>query len=176
MVTKKQLIVGGSLVVLAIAASVYASAADIDISSSISPHESGVCAPNIACREVIEDDAPQDIDTDFAAVSEEPDDVYTEPEAEPTLEEQIKANRDPESDIWHDIDADQCPGHEWEYHRDGVEDYRACVNCGMVELLPMPEEPEVDEPEPVEGGTPDEDTADESDMEIVEGEADEGVA
>ena len=167
--TKKTAITAiiGTCLIICAALSRCAYAADItQATSSVSPHEVGVCAPNEPIAvEVDEDSAAPDED--------EVDDVdTTEPdEPELTTAQKVAVNRDPDSDVWHDIDADQCPGHEWEYMNDGEENVRYCVNCGMVEQLPMPEEPDVDESEPVQEGTPDEDSADESDMEVVESDA-----
>ena len=97
--------------------------------NSISPHAEGVCAPNTA---VVLVDKPEDTDPVEAveeAEEQEPeeDESAEAPEEmgeeeELTIEEMVQANRDPDSEVWYNIEDDDCPGHEW---FDGV-----CLNCG----------------------------------------------
>lgn len=97
--------------------------------NSISPHAEGVCAPNdmIIQAEEPEDTEPveaveeadeQDPEEDGPA--EAPEEMGEEEEL--TIEEMVQANRDPDSEVWYNIEDDDCPGHEW---FDGV-----CLNCG----------------------------------------------
>lgn len=97
--------------------------------NSISPHAEGVCAPNTA---VVLVDKPEDTDPVEAveeAEEQEPeeDESAEAPEEmgeeeELTIDEMVQANRDPDSEVWYNIEDDDCPGHEW---FDGV-----CLNCG----------------------------------------------
>lgn len=96
--------------------------------NSISPHAEGVCAPNTAVVlvykpedtepvEAVEEAEEQDPEEDGPA--EAPEEMGEE---ELTIEEMVQANRDPDSEVWYNIEDDDCPGHEW---FDGV-----CLNCG----------------------------------------------
>ena len=96
--------------------------------NSISPHAEGVCAPNTAVVlvdkpedtepvEAVEEAEEQDPEED--GPSEAPEEMGEE---ELTIEEIVQANRDPDSEVWYNIEDDDCPGHEW---FDGV-----CLNCG----------------------------------------------
>ena len=96
--------------------------------NSISPHAEGVCAPNTAVVlvdkpedtepvEAVEEAEEQDPEED--GPSEAPEEMGEE---ELTIEEMVQANRDPDSEVWYNIEDDDCPGHEW---FDGV-----CLNCG----------------------------------------------
>lgn len=97
--------------------------------NSISPHAEGVCAPNTA---VVLVDKPEDTDpVEAVEEAEEQEPEKDEPaeapeemgeEEELTIEEMVQANRDPDSEVWYNIEDDDCPGHEW---FDGV-----CLNCG----------------------------------------------
>lgn len=96
--------------------------------NSISPHAEGVCAPNTA---VVLADKPEDTDpVEAGEEAEEQDPEEDGPaeapeemgEEELTIEEMVQANRDPDSEVWYNIEDDDCPGHEW---FDGV-----CLNCG----------------------------------------------
>lgn len=94
--------------------------------NSISPHAEGVCAPNTA---VVLVDKPKDAEPVEEAEEQEPeeDESAEAPEEmgeeeELTIEEMVQANRDPDSEVWYNIEDDDCPGHEW---FDGV-----CLNCG----------------------------------------------
>lgn len=97
--------------------------------NSISPHAEGVCAPNTAVVlvdkpedtepvEAVEEADEQDPEEDGPA--EAPDEMGEEEDL--TIEEMVQANRDPDSEVWYNIEDDDCPGHEW---FDGV-----CLNCG----------------------------------------------
>lgn len=97
--------------------------------NSISPHEEGVCAPNTAVVlvdkpedtepvEAVEDAEEQEPEEDESA--ETPEEMGEEEEM--TIDEMVQANRDPDSEVWYNIEDDDCPGHEW---FDGV-----CLNCG----------------------------------------------
>lgn len=97
--------------------------------NSISPHAEGVCAPNTAVVlvdkpedtepvEAVEEADEQDPEEDGPA--EAPEEMGEEEEL--TIEEMVQANRDPDSEVWYNIEDDDCPGHEW---FDGV-----CLNCG----------------------------------------------
>ena len=97
--------------------------------NSISPHAEGVCAPNTAVVlvdkpedtepvEAVEEAEKQEPDEDGPA--EAPEEMGEEEEL--TIEEMVQANRDPDSEVWYNIEDDDCPGHEW---FDGV-----CLNCG----------------------------------------------
>ena len=97
--------------------------------NSISPHAEGVCAPNTA---VVLVDKPEDTEPVEAVEeadeqepeedepSEAPEEIGEEEEL--TIDEMVQANRDPDSEVWYNIEDDDCPGHEW---FDGV-----CLNCG----------------------------------------------
>lgn len=94
--------------------------------NSISPHAEGVCAPNTA---VVLVDKPKDAEPVEEAEEQEPeeDESAEAPEEmgeeeEMTIDEMVQANRDPDSEVWYNIEDDDCPGHEW---FDGV-----CLNCG----------------------------------------------
>ena len=96
--------------------------------NSISPHAEGVCAPNTA---VVLVDKPEDTEpVEAVEEAEEQDPEEDGPaeapeemgEEELTIEEIVQANRDPDSEVWYNIEDDDCPGHEW---FDGV-----CLNCG----------------------------------------------
>ena len=96
--------------------------------NSISPHAEGVCAPNTA---VVLVDKPEDTEpVEAVEEAEEQDPEEDGPaeapeemgEEELTIEEMVQANRDPDSEVWYNIEDDDCPGHEW---FDGV-----CLNCG----------------------------------------------
>ena len=94
--------------------------------NSISPHAEGVCAPNTA---VVLVDKPENAEPVEEAEEQEPeeDEPAEAPEEmgeeeELTIEEMVQANRDPDSEVWYNIEDDDCPGHEW---FDGV-----CLNCG----------------------------------------------
>ena len=111
---------------LAIPAFALGGAAD---GNSISPHAEGVCAPNTAVVlvdkpedtepvEAVEEADEQDPEEDGPA--EAPEEMGEEEEL--TIEEMVQANRDPDSEVWYNIEDDDCPGHEW---FDGV-----CLNCG----------------------------------------------
>lgn len=97
--------------------------------NSISPHAEGVCAPNTAVVlvdkpedtepvEAVEEAEEQEPEEDESA--EAPEEMGEEEEL--TIEEMVQANRDPDSEVWYNIEDDDCPGHEW---FDGV-----CLNCG----------------------------------------------
>ena len=97
--------------------------------NSISPHAEGVCAPNTAVVlvdkpedtepvEAVEEADEQDPEEDGPA--EAPEEMGKEEEL--TIEEMVQANRDPDSEVWYNIEDDDCPGHEG---FDGV-----CLNCG----------------------------------------------
>ena len=97
--------------------------------NSISPHAEGVCAPNTAVVlvykpedtepvEAVEEAEKQEPEEDESA--EAPEEIGEEEEL--TVAEMAQANRDPDSEVWYNIEDDDCPGHEW---FDGV-----CLNCG----------------------------------------------
>lgn len=97
--------------------------------NSISPHAEGVCAPNTAVVlvdkpedtepvEAVEEADEQDPEEDESAGA--PEEIGEEEEL--TIDEMVQANRDPDSEVWYNIEDDDCPGHEW---FDGV-----CLNCG----------------------------------------------
>lgn len=97
--------------------------------NSISPHAEGVCAPNTAVVlvdkpedtepvEAVEEAEEQEPEEDESA--EAPEEICEEEEL--TIDEMVQANRDPDSEVWYNIEDDGCPGHEW---FDGV-----CLNCG----------------------------------------------
>lgn len=123
---------------------------------SISPHAVGVCAPN---EPITPADEPEEETPEEDEIEEEPDDDQEEdePSEEPeedsettededlTIEEMVRANRDPDSEIWYHIEDKDCLGHEWEYYYDGVEDFRACLNCGKTECLETSEESDEEE-------------------------------
>lgn len=58
-----------------------------------------------------------------------------------TVEEKVKVNRDPDSEVWHHIEDSDCPGHEWgeiepNYDEDGnTWNSRTCLNCGRTEII-----------------------------------------
>lgn len=58
-----------------------------------------------------------------------------------TVEEKVKVNRDPDSEVWHHIEDSDCPGHEWgEIEPNCDEDgntwnSRTCLNCGRTEII-----------------------------------------
>ena len=69
----------------------------------------------------------------------EPAEEPVEDEEEPSIEEQVRINREC-GELAYDIPAGQCPGHAWEYDYDhdanGDMTYgRYCVNCGETEEL-----------------------------------------
>ena len=68
--------------------------------------------------EAVEEADEQDPEEDGPA--EAPEEMGEEEEL--TIEEMVQANRDPDSEVWYNIEDDDCPGHEW---FDGV-----CLNCG----------------------------------------------
>ena len=97
--------------------------------NSISPHAEGVCAPNTAVVLVDkpEDTEPVEAVEEAEEQSHEKDEPAEAPEEigeeeELTIDEMARANRDPDSEVWYNIEDDDCPGHEW---FDGV-----CLNCG----------------------------------------------
>ena len=97
--------------------------------NSISPHAEGVCAPNTAVVLVDkpEDTEPVEAVEEAEEQSHEKDEPAEAPEEigeeeEMTIDEMVQENRDPDSEVWYNIEDDDCPGHEW---FDGV-----CLNCG----------------------------------------------
>ena len=113
--------------------------------SSISPHAEGVCAPNTA---VVLVDNPEDAEPGEEAEEQEPeeDEPSEAPEEigegeELTVAEMARANRDPDSDVWYNIEDEDCPGHEWEYlYNDPDGSCRVCLNCGCTEPVEALEE------------------------------------
>ena len=113
--------------------------------NSISPHAEGVCAPNDA---VVLVDKPEDAEPVEEAEEQEPeeDDPSEAPEEivegeELTVAEMARANRDPDSDVWYNIEDEDCPGHEWEYlYNDPDGSCRVCLNCGCTEPVEALEE------------------------------------
>lgn len=110
--------------------------------NSISPHAEGVCAPNTAVVlvdkpedtapvEAVEEAEEQDPEEDGPA--EAPEEMGEE---ELTIEEMVQANRDPDSEVWYNIEDEACPGHEWEY----CDSFRFCLNCGCTEPFETMEE------------------------------------
>lgn len=110
--------------------------------NSISPHAEGVCAPNTAVVlvdkpedtepvEAVEEAEEQDPEED--GPSEAPEEMGEE---ELTIEEIVQANRDPDSEVWYNIEDEACPGHEWEY----CDSFRFCLNCGCTEPFETMEE------------------------------------
>ena len=129
--------------------------------SSISPHAEGVCAPNDA---VILVDKPEDAEPVEEAEEQEPeeDEPSEAPEEivegeELTVAEMARANRDPDSEVWYNIEDDDCPGHEW---FDGV-----CLNCGAEDSQETEDTAE-DESEPNEEDESEIDDTEETETEV----------
>ena len=107
--------------------------------NSISPHAEGVCAPNTAVVLVdkLEDTEPveeaEEQEPEEDGPSEAPEEMGEE---ELTIEEIVQANRDPDSEVWYNIEDEACPGHEWEY----CDSFRFCLNCGCTEPFETMEE------------------------------------
>lgn len=104
--------------------------------NSISPHAEGVCAPNDM---IIQAEEPEDTEPVAAKEQEPAEDEPTQvPEEDMdedlTIEEMVRANRDPDSEVWYHMEDQDCPGHEWEYcYDDPNGSFRACLNCGCTE-------------------------------------------
>lgn len=131
--------------------------------NSISPHAEGVCAPNTA---VVLVDNPEDAEPEEEAEEQEPeeDESAEAPEEigeeeELTIDEMVQANRDPDSEVWYNIEDDGCPGHEW---FDGV-----CLNCGAEDSQETEDTAE-DESEPNEGDESEIDDTEEEPAEEIE--------
>ena len=131
--------------------------------NSISPHAEGVCAPNTAVVlvdkpedtepvEAVEEAEEQDPEED--GPSEAPEEMGEE---ELTIEEIVQANRDPDSEVWYNIEDDDCPGHEW---FDGV-----CLNCGAEDSQETEDTAE-DESEPNEEDESEIDDTEETETEV----------
>lgn len=131
--------------------------------NSISPHAEGVCAPNTAVVlvykpedtepvEAVEEAEEQDPEEDGPA--EAPEEMGEE---ELTIEEMVQANRDPDSEVWYNIEDDDCPGHEW---FDGV-----CLNCGAEDSQETEDTAE-DESEPNEEDESEIDDTEETETEV----------
>lgn len=87
-----------------------------------------------------------------------------------TIEEMVKANRDPDSEIWYHIEPDACPGHDfdepepWDAEKPEAGWFVACLNCGYtktVDYCPPDDETYADEVE-------DNDTSDDTEPDIYE--------
>ena len=115
------------VVICCVAGTVYA----IDIS----PHEEGVCAPNYPIASIVESEKeecePESVEDILVEENEteeiEEDKSWVEDDEDLTVEEKVRINRDPESDVWWHIKDEDCPGHEW---FDDV-----CLNCGATRFV-----------------------------------------
>lgn len=71
-----------------------------------------------------------------------------------TIEEMVKVNRDPDSEIWYHIEPDACPGHDfdepepWDVEKPDAGWFVACKTCGYTKTVDYcPEDDELYEDE-----------------------------